>query len=86
MSAQKATGPDRANDQPRQDQNNQVEIIGAAESLSKRETSLIAAFALRGVAVHRLADGGYICCQWTHTRHCLGLRELAAFARQMGVL
>lgn len=41
---------------------------------------------MRGVAVHRLADGGYLACQWTHTRHCQDLRELAALARQMGVL
>lgn len=63
-----------------------TQIINAAENLGKLETSLISSFALRGVSIHRLADGGYLACQWAHTRHCRDLRELTAFARQVGAL
>ena len=52
----------------------------------KRETTLIARFALKGAAVHRLADGGFIVAQWGFTRHCADFASLVAFARQMGVM
>ena len=52
----------------------------------KRETSLIARFALKGAAVHRLADGGFIVAQWGLSRHCVDFASLLAFARQMGVI
>ena len=52
----------------------------------KRETSLIARFALKGAAVHRLADGGFIVAQWGLSRHCVDFASLMAFARQMGVM
>ncbi len=52
----------------------------------KRETSLIARFALKGAAVHRLADGGFIVAQWGLSRHCVDFASLMAFARQMGVI
>lgn len=52
---------------------------------NKQEATMIAAFALRGVAVHRFADGSFLACQYTFTRHCRNLDELAAFARQTGV-
>ena len=39
----------------------------------KRETTLLARFAMKGAAVHRLADGGFIAA-------------LVGFARQMGVI
>ena len=52
----------------------------------KRETTLIARFALKGAAVHRLADGGFIVAQWGLSRHCVDFASLVAFARQMGVM
>ena len=52
----------------------------------KRETSLIARFALKGAAVHRLADGGFIVAQWGLSRHCVDFASLVALARQMGVI
>ena len=52
----------------------------------KLETSLIARFALKGAAVHRLADGGFIVAQWGLSRHCVDFASLMAFARQMGVM
>ena len=52
----------------------------------KRETTLMARFAMKGAAVHRLADGGFIVAQWGLTRHCADFAALVGFARQMGVL
>lgn len=52
----------------------------------KRETTLIARFAMKGAAVHRLADGGFIVAQWGLSRHCVDFASLMAFARQMGVM
>ena len=52
----------------------------------KRETTLIARFAMKGAAVHRLADGGFIVAQWGLSRHCVDFASLMAFARQMGVI
>lgn len=52
----------------------------------KRETTLIARFALKGAAVHRLADGGFIVAQWGLSRHCVDFASLVGFARQMGVM
>lgn len=52
----------------------------------KRETTLLARFALKGAAVHRLADGGFIVAQWGLSRHCVDFASLMAFARQMGVM
>lgn len=52
----------------------------------KRETTLIARFAMKGAAVHRMADGGFIVAQWGLSRHCVDFASLMAFARQMGVI
>lgn len=46
---------------------------------------MIAALALRGVAVHRLAGGSFLASQCTFTRYCRNLDELATFARQTRV-
>jgi hypothetical protein len=62
-------------------ENTNVEILDP-----KRETTLIARFALKGAAVHRLADGGFIVAQWGLSRHCVDFASLMAFARQMGVM
>ena len=53
---------------------------------SNREANLFARFAQKGAAVHRLADGGYIVCQWSLSRAIPDLPALAAFGRMMGVL
>ncbi len=85
MSApQKATGPDRANDQPRQESTH-AEIVPEQDQLRKIESTLLAEFALKGHATHRLAEGGYLVCKHGHAKHCPDLRGLAAFARQVGV-
>lgn len=52
----------------------------------KQEANLFARFALKGAAVHRLSDGGYIVCQWGLSRAVPDLPALAAFARLMGVI
>ena len=52
----------------------------------KRETTLMARFAMKGAAVHRLADGGFIVAQWGLPRHCADFAALVGFARQMGVI
>jgi len=52
----------------------------------KRETTLMARFAMKGAAVHRLADGGFIVAQLGLSRHCVDFASLMAFARQMGVM
>lgn len=62
-------------------ENTSTDILG-----QKRETTLMARFALKGAAVHRLADGGFIVAQWGLSRHCVDFASLVAFARQMGVI
>ena len=62
-------------------ENTSTDILG-----QKRETTLIARFAMKGAAVHRLADGGFIVAQWGLSRHCVDSASLMAFARQMGVI
>jgi len=62
-------------------ENTSTDILG-----QKRETTLIARFAMKGAAVHRLADGGFIVAQWGLSRHCVDFASLMAFARQMGVI
>ena len=63
------------------DENTSTDIVSL-----KRETTLIARFAMKGAAVHRLADGGFIVAQWGLSRHCVDFASLMAFARQMGVI
>ena len=46
----------------------------------------MARFAMKGAAVHRLADGGFIVAQWGLPRHCADFAALVGFARQMGVI
>ena len=62
-------------------ENTSTDILG-----QKRETTLLARFALKGAAVHRLADGGFIVAQWGLSRHCVDFASLMAFARQMVVI
>ena len=63
------------------DENTSTDIVSL-----KRETTLIARFAMKGAAVHRLADGGFLVAQWGLSRHCVDFASLMAFARQMGVI
>lgn len=85
MSPEKATGPDRANDQPRQDQNTEATTLQIAESDRKRLATLQAKFALRGFAVIP-ATQGFNVVRWNLTRHCFDLDSLEAFARQVGAI
>jgi hypothetical protein len=62
-----------------------TQILGQLLEISKRETTLIAHFALAGHAVHRLPDGGYLVSRWGQSRHCPDLHALANFAKQTGV-
>lgn len=68
------------------DETTNTEIVGQQPQLAKRETTLIAHFALAGHSVHRLADGGFLVCRFGHARHCPDLAALAGFARQTGVV
>ena len=63
---------------------NKVEGTRASAVIGPR--GLIARFAMKGAAVHRLADGGFIVAQWGLSRHCVDFASLMAFARQMGVI
>lgn len=62
-----------------------TQIVGQQPEIAKRETTLIAQFALAGHAVHSLADGGYLVTKWGQARHCPDLHALAGFAKQTGV-
>ena len=49
----------------------------------KRLASLVAEFALRGIEVHFLADGGFLIVRRGATKHCATLAQLEAAARQI---
>jgi hypothetical protein len=66
-------------------ENTHTSIVGEHPETCKREATLMAQFALRGHAVHRLADGGYLVCKHGFVKHCPDLHALAGFARQTGV-
>lgn len=61
-------------------------ILSADQVAGKTEATLIARFALRGFAVHRLAVGGYLVARWNLTRHCADLTELQDFAQKVGAI
>lgn len=71
---------------PAADQKADTPILGQQPEIAKRETTLIAQFALAGHAVHSLADGGYLVTKWGQARHCPDLHALAGFARQIGAI
>lgn len=56
----------------------------AGDCNDKAQATLIAAFALKGFAVHTLSCGGYLVAKWDLSRHCPDLRALAEFARMVG--
>ena len=60
-------------------------ILGQQPEIAKRETTLIAQFALAGHAVHRMAEGGFLVCRHGYVKHCPDLAALAGFAKQTGV-
>jgi hypothetical protein len=60
-------------------------IVSAREQERKYEATLMARFALRGHAVHRMVEGGYMVCRQGYAKHCPTLEALQAFARQVGV-
>ncbi|NVO05807.1 MAG: hypothetical protein HXX19_07685 [Rhodoferax sp.] len=51
----------------------------------KAFSTLLAQFALRGHAVHPLADGGYLVSKYGMTHHAPDLAGLQAFAERVGV-
>ena len=51
----------------------------------KAFSTLLAQFALRGHAVHPLADGGYLVSKYGMTHHAPDLAGLQAFAARVGV-
>lgn len=51
----------------------------------KAQATQIAELAIRGHAVHRLKDGGFLVCKYGHTFHAVDFVELQAFARKLGV-
>lgn len=53
---------------------------------SKAQATLFEKLALAGHHVHRLPDGGYLCCKYSLTRHCENFDELEQFAKKLGVL
>ena len=74
-------------------QKDNPQAVGAAggtdentSEILKQEATLRARFALRGAAVYRLGDNGFLVCQWTLTRHVPDLAGLAALAKLMGVI
>ena len=59
-------------------------IVSQPLEQRKHEATLMARFALRGHAVHRVADG-YLVCRHGHVKHCADLNALEGFAVQVGV-
>ena len=62
--------------------------FGNDRSIAQDKTldTLTAAFALRGHAVHELADGSFLVAKWGMVRACPSLDALQAFARQIGAV
>lgn len=85
--AQKATGPDRANDQPRQETNHIAIVPPSAAHCNaaqrKHVATIKAECAIRGYQVHETADG-FLVTRWGLSRHCADLQALHCFARQIG--
>lgn len=81
--AQKAQSPVAAGQSANETAN--VQIVGQQPEIAKRETTLIAQFALAGHAVHRMAEGGFLVCRHGYVKHCPDLAALAGFAKQTGV-
>jgi len=60
-------------------------IIAAEAEASKRLATLRAKAALQGIAVHSLADGGYLVIRWNMTKDVPDLDGLSRFLFTMGV-
>lgn len=58
--------------------------VGAAAP-EKRLATLKAKAALHGIAVHQLADGGFLVCRWNMTKDVPDLDALARFLFTIGV-
>lgn len=63
-----------------------AEIVTPVIDSRKREATAIAHLALKGAVVHRLVEGGYLCCWGPLTRELAGLDELEAHARRTGAM
>lgn len=55
-------------------------------AVGKVEATLMAKLALRGHAVHRTVDGGYLVCRHGYVKHCADLEALESFAKQTGAM
>ena len=51
---------------------------------NKQVATLTAQFALRGFAVHSLAEGGWLVERWGLVRHCRDITALQEFSVQVG--
>lgn len=51
----------------------------------KRFATLKAKAALMGIAVHKLADGGFLACRWNLTKDLPDLDALSRWLHTMGV-
>jgi hypothetical protein len=65
--------------------NTNTETVGALTPEQKRFATLKAQAALHGIAVHQLADGGYLVCRWNMTKDVPDLDALSRFLHTMGV-
>lgn len=83
--APNATGADRANDHPRQDQTTNTTIVSDLDALRKSIATLTAHLALKGFSLHELADGSYLVARWDRTLHCPDLHAVRAFCHRVGV-
>jgi len=52
---------------------------------SKAIATQIARLAVRGHAVHRLQDGGFLVCKYGYSHYAADFAALQAFARRLGV-
>ena len=83
--AQNATGADRANDRPGQDQNNDSSIFGDLDADRKAFARFAAPLAIAGYALHELSGGGCLVARWDRTLHCPDLQAVQAFCDRAGV-
>lgn len=61
-------------------------IVSDREQERKHEATLMAKLALRGHAVHRMVEGGYIVVFHGYVKRCADLDALEGFAVQVGAL
>jgi hypothetical protein len=83
--APKATGADRANDRPRQDQNNHTANVNDSDEDRKQYATLRALLAFKGISLHELSSGGFLIASAFNTLHCSDLAQVRAFCQRAGL-